>query len=94
MKKIMLGAALVGFSAMASAGGAERELQKAINQVGYACPSVTQVFLSGKYNGSLMFSVACNGGQTYMVKVNSDGTGNVLPCRLMEKFGSKCFQKL
>ena len=74
---------------------AERELQKAINQVGDPCDKVTQVFHNGNSNGYMMFSVACSGGQTYMVKANPNGTGSVLSCKAMEKlFGrSGCFEK-
>jgi hypothetical protein len=94
MKKVLI-AGLFAVSGIAFAQtGAERELQKAINQVGDPCGKVTQVFHSGNASGSMMFSVACNGGQTYMVKVNKDGTGNVVSCRVLERVGSRCFVKL
>jgi hypothetical protein len=94
MKKVLI-AGLFAVSAIASAQtGAEREMQKAINQVGEPCHRVTQIFHSGNASGSMMFSVACSGGQTYMVKANRDGTGNVVSCKVMEKIGLRCFVKL
>ena len=94
MKKVLV-AGLFAVSGIAFAqSGAERELQKAINQVGESCPQVTQVFRSGSHNGQLMFSVACSGGQTYFVKVDQSGSGKVLPCSTMERIGLRCFVKL
>ena len=94
MKKILFVALMAVTGVSFAQTGAERELQKAINQAGDACHKVTQVFRSGSYKGSLMFSVACSGGQTYFVKVNQDGTGNVMSCKVMEKLGMRCFEKL
>ena len=93
MKKVLIFGLFTISTAVSAQSGAERELQKAINQTGNSCPQVTQVFHSGNSGSSMMFSVACNGGQTYMVKVNKDGTGNVLSCRMLEKIGSQCFKK-
>ena len=101
MKKILF-VGLFALSAIASAqagtegqSAAGRELQKAINQVGRPCHSVTQVFHNGDSNGSMMFSVACSGGHTYMVMANRNGTGNVVSCKAMESLlgRSGCFEK-
>ena len=94
MKKFLFVGLFAVTSVAFAQSGAERELQKAINQVGNPCHKVTQVFRSGSHNGSLMFSVACNGGQTYMVKVDQDGTGKVMSCPAMERIGLRCFVKL
>ena len=94
MKKVLFAGLFAVTSVAFAQSGVERELQKTINQVGDPCHTVTQVFRSGSHNGSLMFSVACSGGQTYMVKVNKDGTGNVLSCRVLERVGGRCFEKL
>ena len=95
MKRFLIVALMIINGPVFAQTAAERELQKAINQVGEPCQKVTQVFHNGNANKSMMFSVACSGGQTYMVKVNQDGTGNVLSCKTMEKlFGrSDCFVK-
>lgn len=94
MKKLLV-VNLFAISGIAFAQtGAERELQKAINQTGEPCHKVTQVFHSGNSNGSSMFSVACSGGQTYMVKIDRDGSGKVMSCALMERLGLRCFVKL
>ncbi len=92
MKKLLILLSLVSSGIVHAS--AEQELQKAINQVGDPCHKVTQVFRSGSHNGSLMFSVACSGGQTYFIKVDKDGTGKVLSCRVLERLGSRCFEKL
>ena len=95
MKKVLI-IGLFAVSGFAFAqSDAEKELQKAINQVGNPCHKVTQVFHNGNADGAMLLSVACNGGQTYMVKVNRDGTGSVLSCKAMEQlFGrSGCFEK-
>ena len=95
MKPVLI-AGLFAVSGVAFAqSGAELELQRAINQTGGACHKVTQVFHNGNANGSMMFSVACSGGQTYMVKANRDGTGSVVSCKAMERLlgRSGCFEK-
>ena len=94
MKKVLIAGLIAVSGVVFAQTAAERELQKAINQTGEACHKVTQVFHSGNASGSMMFSVACSGGQTYMVKVNKDGTGNVASCRVMERIARvRCFEK-
>jgi len=91
MKKSLI-ATLLLVSGIAHAG-IEQPLQQAINQVGSSCDKVTQVFQSsGTYN---MYSVACSGGQTYMVLVKPEtNSAKVMTCREMAMIGTKCFVKL
>jgi hypothetical protein len=86
MKKTLIVALMMVAGVASAQTPAEKVLQQAINQVGEPCHKVTQTFLNGSYKDSVMYSVACSGGQTYLVKANlNDGTGNVLPCSVLDK---------
>lgn len=97
MKRALVFCSLIAFSvgARSTPTPIAVELQKAINQVGDSCHQVTQIFHSSTHQRSLIFDVACSGGQTYSVKVNPDGTANVITCRmLMLAAKVSCFVKL
>ena len=67
--------------------------QKVITSVGDQCGRVTEVFYSGSYNSDKMYSVACTGGKSYMVKDGRNGT-KVVACSVMAAIGAPCFKKL
>ena len=92
MKKTLI-VALMVMSGTAFAQTQAKEVQKTINRAGESCHKVTQVFHSGSHNGSAMYSVACSGGQTYLLKINHNGSGSIASCRVLEKVGVKCFTK-
>jgi len=89
MKKILI-VALMAFAGIANAGSAENAMQQAIVGVGLSCSKVTEIF----HNGRTMYSVACSGGQTYMVMVIPEtSSAKVMTCREMALMGTKCFVK-
>ncbi len=94
MKKVFISGLIVISNMAFSQTAQEKELQKAINQAGEVCHKLTQIFLSAKVEGSLMFSVACSGGQTYMVKAYPNGNAKVIDCKVMKQIGIQCFTKL
>jgi hypothetical protein len=73
-----------------SSASVETESQKAINQVGYPCQKVTQVFRNGVYKDSkgleqLHISIACSGGENYLLSVPKGGDVKVIPCGTIDK---------
>jgi hypothetical protein len=98
MKSLMI-ASFIGLisilPAHAQKSKLESELQAVINQVGYPCYKVTQVFRNGddKEGGGIFLSVACSGGQSYMVLANKDDSATVLTCAIADLPGRVCFVK-
>jgi hypothetical protein len=96
---VTLSSVLFSTSLLASSK-AEREMQKAINQVGEPCHKVTQLFFMGKdREGSLLYSVACSGGENYGVLIKQSGEGKVVACSILDKLAGgrgkpgSCFTK-
>ena len=94
MKKAVLVVAMMSVASFAQANEAFKVAQQAINQTGNSCHQVTQVFFSGETKEAKMYSVACSGGQTYMISAKRDGSGSVASCNVLEKVGLKCFRKI
>jgi hypothetical protein len=67
--------------------------QTVIRSVGDKCDRVTEVFYSGSANSEKMYSVACTGGKSYMVKDGRNGS-KVVACSVMAAVGAPCFTKL
>jgi len=94
MNKFLTALILVATAATAQATTYSPEVfQKVITSVGDPCGKVTEVFYSGAYKSEKMYSIACTGGKSYMVKDGRNGT-KVVACSVMAAIGAPCFRKL
>jgi hypothetical protein len=92
MKTFITAVVLATVTISAQASYSPEVFQKVITSVGDQCGRVTEVFYSGSHKSEKMYSIACTGGRSYMVKDGRQGT-TVVPCSTMAAIGLRCFVK-
>jgi hypothetical protein len=69
-------------------------LQTEIRSAGNDCNKVVRTFLQGVRDGEDVWDVECEGGESYAVVSNADGTTDVLSCDARERqTGTACWEK-
>jgi hypothetical protein len=92
MKQLITALTLVATAVTAQASYSPEVFQKVITSVGDQCNRVTEVFYSGSFKSEKMYSVACTGGRSYMIKDGRNGA-TVVSCSAMAAIGAPCFKK-